>query len=118
MTKRPELATEVMRTDAGLHADQARRHIGEPRFDLATRPLLTQRDCTAFIKTNDMEPVLADIDADYGNRPAEIFSETWCAPRLWRPLLASIAGGAGARPDHSITGPRQVDFAVMHCAFR
>jgi hypothetical protein len=31
-----------------------------------------QRDCTAFIKTNDMERVLADIDADYGNRSAEI----------------------------------------------
>jgi hypothetical protein len=72
MTKRPELATEVMCTDAGLHADQARRHIGESCFNLATRPLLTQRDCTAFIKTNDMERVFADIDADYGNRSAEI----------------------------------------------
>jgi hypothetical protein len=30
--------------------------------------------------------------------------ETWRAPCLWRPLPASIAGGAGARPDHSITG--------------
>ena len=24
------------------------------------------------------------------------------APRLWRPLPASLAGGAGARPDHTI----------------
>jgi DNA recombination protein RmuC len=39
---------------------------------LATRPFLTQRDCAAFIKTNDMERVLADIDADYGNRSVEI----------------------------------------------
>ena len=30
--------------------------------------------------------------------------ETWHAPYLWRPLPASIAGGAGTRPDHSITG--------------
>jgi hypothetical protein len=52
-----------MRSDASLHADQAPRHIGEPYFNLATRPLLTQRDCAAFIKTNDMERVLADIDA-------------------------------------------------------
>jgi hypothetical protein len=61
-----------MCTDAGLHADQARRHIRESCFNLATRPLLMQRDCTAFIKTNDMERVLADIDADYSNRFAEI----------------------------------------------
>jgi hypothetical protein len=25
-----------------LHANQARRHIGQPRFDLTSRPLLTQ----------------------------------------------------------------------------
>src|SRR3981189_3070201 len=29
-------------------------------------------------------------------------SETWRAPCLWRPLPASLAGGAGARPDHPI----------------
>jgi hypothetical protein len=56
----------MMRPNASLHPDQARRHVGKARFHLATRPLLTQRDCTAFIKTNDMERVLADIDADYG----------------------------------------------------
>jgi hypothetical protein len=33
----------VMGADAGFHADQARRYIGEPRFHLATRPLLPQR---------------------------------------------------------------------------
>ena len=49
VTKRLQLTTEMMRTDAGLHADQARRHIGKPRFDLATRPLLTQRDRSAAI---------------------------------------------------------------------
>src|ERR1700732_4242891 len=62
MTKRPELATKVMRTDAGLHADQARRHIGEPCFNLATRPLLTQHDCTTAIEADDVEGVLADIE--------------------------------------------------------
>src|SRR6476660_4263005 len=72
MTKRPELATKVMRTDAGLHADQARRHIGEPCFNLATRPLLTQHDCTTAIEADDVEGVLADIDTDYGNCVVEI----------------------------------------------
>ena len=28
-----EPATEMMRADAGLHTDQARRQVGEPRFD-------------------------------------------------------------------------------------
>src|SRR6266478_5271417 len=32
-------------------------------------------------------------------------SETWRAPCLWRPLPASLAGGAGARPDHPISRP-------------
>ena len=31
-------------------------------------------------------------------------AETWRAPRLWRPWPASLAGGAGARPDHPING--------------
>ncbi len=37
-------------------------------------------------------------------------SETWRAPCLWCPLPASLAGGAGARPDHPIsgTGPQGV----------
>jgi hypothetical protein len=43
-----------------MRADQARRYIGEPRFHLATRPLLPQRIV-------DVERVLADIDADYGD---------------------------------------------------
>ena len=35
-------------------------------------------------------------------------SETWRAPCLWRPLPASLAGGAGARPDHPINGISQL----------
>jgi hypothetical protein len=37
----------------------------------------------------------------------ECITIPWRAPRLWRPLPASLAGGAGARPDHPITGPWQ-----------
>jgi hypothetical protein len=32
---------QMMCTDAGFHPDQARRHVGEPRFHLAARPLLS-----------------------------------------------------------------------------
>jgi hypothetical protein len=39
------------------------------------------------------------------SRPSRYWvSETWRAPCLWRPLPASLAGGAGARPDHPING--------------
>src|SRR3974390_2608990 len=57
----------MMRADAGLHPNQARRPIGEPRFNLATRPLLPQHDRTAPIVAHDVERVLADIDADHGD---------------------------------------------------
>ncbi len=66
--QRLELATEMMRTDAGFHADQARRHVGKSRLHLAARPLLTQHDGAAIIEADDVERVLTDIDADYGNR--------------------------------------------------
>jgi hypothetical protein len=71
VTETLELATEMMRTDAGLHADQARRHVGEPCFHLATRTFLPQRDCAALIETYDLKRVLADIDADRGDRSVE-----------------------------------------------
>src|ERR1700692_605630 len=57
-----------MGADASFHADQARRYIGEPRFHLATRPLLPQHDGAARIVAHDVERVLADIDADRGDR--------------------------------------------------
>ena len=57
-----------MCADAGFHADQARRYVGEPRFHLATRPFLPQHDGTARIVAHDVERVLADIDADHGDR--------------------------------------------------
>ena len=36
VAKRLELATEVMRTDTGLHADQAGRHVGKSCLHLTT----------------------------------------------------------------------------------
>jgi hypothetical protein len=51
MAKHLEPATEVMRANAGLHADQAQRQVGKPRFHLAARPLLPQHDGTAVIMT-------------------------------------------------------------------
>jgi hypothetical protein len=61
----------VVCADAGLHPDPTRRQIGEPGLHLATRPLLPEHDGTALILANDVERVLADIDADYGGRSLE-----------------------------------------------
>ena len=50
---------QMMCTDAGFHPDQARRHVGEPRFHLAARPLLSQRNRAASIKAYHVKRVLA-----------------------------------------------------------
>jgi hypothetical protein len=39
----------MMRTNARFYADQARRHVRQPQFDLTTRPLLTKSYCAAII---------------------------------------------------------------------
>jgi hypothetical protein len=41
------------------------------------------------------------IDADHGDCGIGCLRHG-VLPRLWRPLPASLAGGAGARPDHPI----------------
>jgi hypothetical protein len=72
VTKRCEFAAQVMCADAGFHADQARRDIGEPRFHLATRPLLPQHDGAARIVADYVERVFADIDANHGDCAFEL----------------------------------------------
>src|ERR1700751_4909213 len=57
----------MMRADAGLHADQARRQVGKSPLDLATRPFLPKHDRTTKIVSHDVERILANIDADHGD---------------------------------------------------
>src|SRR5262245_36253472 len=64
----------MMCTDTGLHADQTGWHIGKPCLHLAPRPLLPQHDCATLIEADDVERVLADIDADHGDRIAKLLS--------------------------------------------
>jgi hypothetical protein len=47
--------------------DQARRHVREPRFDLAARPLLSQHNRAALIEADYVERILADVDTHRGN---------------------------------------------------
>ena len=63
-----------------------------------TRPLLAQHDRNAIIKANDMKRVLANIDADYGNR---WLPQAWCAPYLSCPLASlSLAEQEHGRTIH------------------
>ena len=103
MTKRCEFAAQVMCADAGFHADQARRYIGEPRLHLATRPFLPEHDGAAHIVAHDVERVLANIDADHGACALELLGHGVLLV-FGAPSQHSIAGRAGARPDHPIIG--------------
>jgi len=47
-----QLATEMMRVDAGLNTDQARRHVGDPRLDGCVR-LLPEYDRATLNETNN-----------------------------------------------------------------
>jgi hypothetical protein len=54
----------MMGADAGLHADQSRRHFGEASRDLAAQQLPTQYDRSALVEADQVERVLTDIDAN------------------------------------------------------
>jgi hypothetical protein len=110
MSKRLELATEVMGPHAGLHPDQTGRHIGEARFNLATRPLLSQHNGAPPILANDVERILPDIDADYGDRALQCLCHGVLL--VFGVPASLIAGGAGARPDHPINGRCALDSAT------
>ena len=79
-----------MCTETGFHADQARRHIGQPCLDLTSRPFLTQHQGAVPIQADDVERVLADIDADDGDRAESLGHDVLL---IWLPLASlSLAG--------------------------
>src|SRR5215831_19538268 len=56
-----------MGADAGLHADEAGREVGKPGFELAAGELLAQNDGAALVEADEVEGVLADVDAEVGD---------------------------------------------------
>jgi hypothetical protein len=91
-----------MRANTGFHADRARRHIGEPGFDLAARPPLAQDDRAALIQTDDVERVLADIDANDRNRGIRL---------LGHGML--LVFGAPCQQGRSTAGPSHSEIASL-----
>jgi len=67
VAKAIEFTTEMVRANAGLHADQARRQVGKSGLHLPARPLLAQHNGTTLIVAHDVERVLADIDTNHGD---------------------------------------------------
>jgi hypothetical protein len=57
-----------------------------------------------------MECVFADINADHGNCAVEVLGHgvLLCAPLSLEPLARFVTGGAGARPDHPMSGHERV----------
>ena len=58
-----------MHANACLHADQARRYVREPHFDLAALPLLSQHDRAPLIEAdnvNEFLPISMPIVATVG----------------------------------------------------
>src|SRR5262249_36679000 len=64
VSKRGELAADVMGPRAGFHADQAAWNVGEPALKLSARAFELPNDRPALIETDKMEAILAEIDAD------------------------------------------------------
>src|SRR6476660_6350005 len=91
-----------MRADAGSHADQARRHIGKrasawPRDHFWRNTMAPRSSWPTMWK--EFLPISIPTTA------IAAFTVWDMACSLsWRPWPASIAGGAGARPDHPIIG--------------
>ena len=67
MAESGELSPDVMGAGASLHADQADRHIGQAGLQLPARDLPAQHDLAAGIHANQVEGILAQVDADRGD---------------------------------------------------
>ena len=67
MTKSFELSANMVRPGTGLHADQTARKIHQPALELRPRDLQLQDNRPALVEADQVERVLANIDADRGD---------------------------------------------------
>ena len=94
-----------MRRHASFDSDQTPRHIGEPGRDPTAGNLLPQNDCSLVVEADQMQGVLARIDA---NRACDcsgcLMGHGDVLLVLQSPNSFSERFGAGARPVHPILG--------------
>jgi hypothetical protein len=93
VAKRFKPTTEMMRPDAGLHTDQARRHVREPGFNLATRPLLPQDNRAALVLTDNSMPITASALLGFSDMTCSLSSAPLASFERWR-------GRSTAGPSH------------------
>ena len=62
------LARDVMRARAGLQADKAGRQIDKPAHKLVARYLDAHGDGAALVEADEVEGILADVEADRRDR--------------------------------------------------
>src|SRR5207342_3309554 len=103
MAERTELASHIVRRHASFDSDQAPRHIGEPGCDPAAGNLLPQNDCPLVVEADQMQGVLACIDANAVNDcSGGLMGHSDALLVLLSPPSSSERFGAGARPVHPI----------------
>src|SRR5260370_25672396 len=85
--------------DARFDSDQAPRHIGEPGCDPAAGDLLPQNDRPVVVEADQMQGILARIDADGGcDCSGCLMGHGDMLLVLLSPRTFSERFGAGARP--------------------
>jgi hypothetical protein len=67
MAESCELTPNMMGARAGLHSDQTDRHVSQAGLQLPARDLAAQQDLAAGIHTNEVESILAQVNADRGD---------------------------------------------------
>jgi hypothetical protein len=70
VTKSRKLAPDKMRARTGFHPNEAARNIAETASKLMSGDFLLQNNHTAFVEPDQMERVLADVDADRASQPS------------------------------------------------
>jgi hypothetical protein len=97
-----------VRRHASFDSDQAPRHIGEPGRDPAAGNLLPQNDCPLVVEADQMQGVLACIDANgVSDCSGCLMGHGDVLLVLLSPRSSSERFGAGARPVHPIRDKSQ-----------
>jgi hypothetical protein len=107
VTRRRQIAGNIVRCHAGFNSAQALRHVYKSCGDPAASDLIPQNDCTLLIQANHMQRVLAGIDANRADG-CGVCPEGHGGVLLVLLSLRSLSErfGAGARPVHSILRAR------------